>query len=305
MKRLLVSLLSCLAITQLQASPEIKNEVTSIGLFIDMPQQDALEYAIAYDCVTAIQDGCSHLFLNPALFKTLLQLMHTDALLATYNVFDTHKGLIYLHNKQDNAQNIGIKAETFTLLQDLNQEQVDALSAEAFWVPRLPEFFDLAQWQTYHAQPNRLVMVYMSGHGDPRKEDPKYDYCCSMNRLLMAATCKIAHKELAAKIVAVKSSFWPAQRILELMQSVHHIEQLPCTLITPMHEEVPMVISSTLIEQGVPSFFAGCRNAAELWHNELTHDVAQHIVNTDTVQLLENQQPIVVLAGTTTAVPLA
>lgn len=302
MKRLLLSLLSCIAIGQLQAAAK---EVTTIGIFIDQPDQVTEEKAIAYDCISAIQDRCSHIFINPTLFKTVLTSLHADALLQEYNIFDTHKGLAYLHSKHDNAHNIGIKAEIFTPLQELTQERIDELGAEAFWIPRLPEFFDLAQWQAYHAQPNRLVMVYMSGHGNPREEDPKFDYCCSMNRLFMAATCKIAHKELAAQILAVKSSFWPAKRILELMQSVHHIEQLPCTIITPMHEEVPVPVSFALLQQGTPSFFAGCRNAAELWHNELTQEVAQHIVNTDTVQLMENQQPTVVLAGTTAAVPLA
>lgn len=307
-KRLLLSLLSCITLSQLQAAAHdanVKNEVTSIGIFIDYPDQDAQEKGIAYDCITAIQDRCSHLFINPTLFKTALESLHTDALLGCYDIYDTQQGLVYMHSKEDTAHDLGIKTDTFSQLQELTQERVDALGAEGFWQLQLPKFFDVAKWQAYHAQPNRVVMTYVSGHGSEHFEDQKTEYCGSMNRLFFAALFSIAQKELATNMFAVKSSFWPAQRVLQLMQQVHKVNSFNAAIVTPMHEEVPVPVSLRPIQEGTPSFFAGCRKAAELWRNELTQEVTQHIVNTDTVQLMENQRPSVVRAGTTSAIPLA
>lgn len=296
MKKLLI--LVGLVVGSAVADDVQERDVTTVGIFIDQPDQQPNERAIAYDCLTAINDHCDHIFLNPTLFKTIVPMVYPDLFLEQYSVYDTHKGLIYLHATCDTEPAPGVKTEDFTRLHDVTDATLNTLSGETFWVPELFKLFDAEQWQTYHKETNREVLCYVNGHGHARSGDILNDYCCSTNSLVAAALLNSLQKRLACTVCAVKSGYWTAQRLLEVMQAVHKVKTLAMALVTPIHTEVSVPVTLRYVHEK-NSFFAACRQAAGIIHQGVTPALVSCLRDTDTAYLLQEQQqsPMVVLPG--------
>jgi hypothetical protein len=289
--------------------PAQEPEVTDIALFIDSPTQKASNKAIPHEFIKAIDAGCSHIFLNPTLFKTAISYVVPEDFIQMWDVYDTGIGLVYLHNKEDTQTNIGIATHKFSKLANVQEAALATLSKESRWVPSFIELFDVAAWQNYHTASHRSVMLYMNGHGLPRSPEQVFNMCCSLSTPDFATLFKTMLEQLKVDVFVIQSCYWTAQRVLDLMDELHGMKTLPCTVISPLEKERALHLDGlgNYLQGETPCFFDGCREATYELDGSLDKEVTKYITNTDTILLDKNQgqRPTIVVAGATAAVAIA
>jgi hypothetical protein len=288
--------------------PAHEPEVTDIAIFIDSPTQKESNKAIPHEFIKAIHAQCTHIFLNATLFKTSMKYVVPEDFIKQWDAYDTGKGLVYLHNKQDMRGNIGIRTETFRQLTDVNDATLTTLSKEGKWAPSFTEFFDVPAWQRYHKASNRSVMIYMNGHGLARSPDAVFNMCCSLNLTDFGTLFKSMQEDLLVDVFVIQSCYWTAQRVLDLMDELYGMKSLRCTVISPLEKERALHLDGlgNYLQGETPCFFDGCREATYEWNDGLDEQAKKYIANTDTILLAENigQRPTIAVAGAASAVPV-
>ena len=143
-----------------------------------------------------------------------------------WELYDTQIGLLYLHKKD--IPTTGIPTEQFIRLNTTGHYKPHTNTNH--WSQNVHTLFDVSLWNISKEQSK--TYIYLHGHGSKRKKPPAYELACGMSALQCAHVLKFFNDELHVDLVGIKSCYWSAQRILELMQDAYGYQQLNFHLFT-------------------------------------------------------------------------
>jgi hypothetical protein len=151
-----------------------------------------------------------------------------------WHIYDTHLNLYYLQYKD--APDVGIYTEHFTHIDDLNNYNYDSMpkifkknnECSTGWIHHLEELFNSEKWHNYINKTNKQPIIFLAGHG-------LYDnLICGMQTNQFKNIFTYIDTQLNAEYLAVISCFWPAQRIVELMNETDSPCKFNLGLLTPI-----------------------------------------------------------------------
>lgn len=210
-----------------------------------------------------------------------------------WDFFDTHIGLYYLRPK-DQPTDIGLPIAHFTKIDKPCSMQIPADAAKP-WVESFINLFDTKAWHNHHRGGKKKTFC-ISGHGTRSRHRVKR--ACGVPAKDFASLIAFFDDKLKVDIIGVQSCFWPAHRILELMNEQGKT-YLHCKLVTPIdkEEEVHYRSEMPLVWSYEPS--SGDLAIKEAFDGELLFtelpDIATSFKGTVTEELKETLETIQVV----------
>lgn len=268
--------------------------------------------AILEESLKAITTECNHIFLNKSLWKTSIADLDKDAFNSMWDVYDTHIGLMYIHNKKASFLP-GMDMNKCSLIQDpFNIETIESINEDRKWGSDFESLIDIKSWQQYHSNPNNKICVYMNGHGMMRATTGHdSELVCSINAKQFAHLLDFFDSKLRIDLLGIQSCYWTAQRVHELMNDIYGHKTLHFTILSPLNSEEVLWLDTAYnymnSDNEKTSFFECCADFTEQYNNKITDEIKELVYKTDTFALQQNnkQRATMIAGGTSELITIA
>jgi hypothetical protein len=231
--------------------------------------------------------------------------------LQKWDVFDTGKGLFYIHYKEAPFFE-GIRYRSFKYVTQLNEASIG--STKAAWPKRVAELFDVAQWKAFTSQEQNHCFMFMFGHGSPASSDIRCEIACGVDAEDFALILHFINNNLPLDMLGVITCYWTADRMLQLMKQMRFCSTFNFSLCTPISLQEPVRSEwfttidryegiNAVVRPDMDDFYTGLNNAVA---QNITAELAKEsLKNVDAVinsreygEYKDAQQPAFIAART-------